>query len=101
MEKSFITYPSTLMESDEWDEIEYNQIPIRAEHYQIDRIDELLQYSAMDNEHKEHWYKALYSLTYPEADLLIKHLEGNQIDRITGGLNYNMTEIIKHQKKLK
>jgi len=40
-------------------------------------------------------------MNYEECIKLMVELQEKQIDRITGGLNYNMTEIINHLKKMK
>jgi len=70
-------------------------------HELIDTLEGLLQYASISEERKAILYQQIYSMNYEECIKLMVELQEKQIDRITGGLNYNMTEIIKHQKKLK
>lgn len=87
--------------SDEWDDIVYNEIPIKAEFYQIDEIESLLKTSCLSVEESNHIQSMLYILDYSEANLILNKLREKQIDRISSGLNYNQGEIIKHLRKLR
>lgn len=70
-------------------------------HELIDSLYSLLQFASIPEERKENLYQTIYIMTYEECINLLVELQEKQIDRITGGLNYNMTEIINHLKKMK
>lgn len=75
--------------------------PTESTHELIDTLDGLLQYASISEERKAILYQQIYSMNYEECIKLMVELQEKQIDRITGGLNYNMTEIINHLKKMK
>ncbi len=70
-------------------------------HELIDTLEGLLQYASISEERKAILCQQIYSMNYEECIKLMVELQEKQIDRITGGLNYNMTEIINHLKKMK
>lgn len=70
-------------------------------HELIDLLDRLIKNSCIPEERKEKLYSEIFKMNYEECVNLVVELQEKQIDRITSGLNYNMTEIIKHLKKLK
>lgn len=70
-----------------------------AWHGLIDSLDQLIQYASIPEERKEMLYKQIFNMSIEEGVKLYIELKDKQIDRITGGLNYNMTEIINHLQK--
>lgn len=79
----------------------YNEVPIKADAMQLEHIEGLLGTSCLAEEKKEWIYGRMSLLTYSEANELINELTVKQVDRISSGLNYNQSEIIKHQRGLK
>lgn len=73
--------------------------PLKAEHYQLDIIEDLLKTSTISAEVNEYWSNRLDSLTYTEAENLINYLQTKQVNRIHAGLNYNATYVKWFLKK--
>jgi hypothetical protein len=69
----------------------YNETPIQADIEQIHIIEQLLPTSSINEEEKTIIYAIMYNYTFSEAWDLINRLQASQINRIHGGLNYNMT----------
>ena len=61
-----------------------------ADHEQLDIIEALLKTSTISPENNEYWSERIDTLTHIEANNLIEFLEKKQVNRILGGLNYNM-----------
>lgn len=90
-----------MIEANDTNDYLYNEVPIQAEGMQLEHIEQLLGTSCIDEERKRWIYKSMSTLTYPEANALILELQSKQVDRISSGLNYNQSEIIKHQRGLR
>lgn len=88
-------------ELENWIEDFLSDKPAESTHELIDTLEGLLQYASISEERKAILYQKIYSMNYEECIKLVVELQEKQIDRITGGLNYNMTEIINHLKKMK
>lgn len=87
--------------NNDWLDELFNEVPVKSDAMQLEHIEQLLGTSCIEEERKAWIYKSMSCLTYPEANELINELQNKQIDRISGGLNYNQAEIIKHQRGLK
>lgn len=71
----------------------------KADHQQLDTIEGLLVNANISFEYSEFISRSLNGLLYEEAEKLIVELSEKQINRITGGLNYNMTYLNKFLKE--
>ncbi len=70
-----------------------------AEYQQLDVIEGLLTTAEISPEYSESISRSLNSLTYEEAEKLIRELSDKQVNRIHAGLNYNSTYINNFTKK--
>jgi hypothetical protein len=70
-----------------------------ADYQQLDVIEGLLTTAEISPEYSESISRSLNSLTYEEAEKLIRELSEKQVNRIHAGLNYNSTYINNFTKK--
>jgi phage RecT family recombinase len=60
---------------------------------QIGYIESLLQASAIDHDERERIERSLSDMSSDEAARMIEHLQDNQLDKISAGINYSATDI--------
>lgn len=82
----------------DWIDELFEETP-KAEAWQQDLIEELLLSSVISPEENDMLYNSISNLNYQEAEDLIIYLKTKQVERISAGLNYNMTYLNKFLKK--
>lgn len=81
--------------------IELDNSDYKIDYIQMDRIEELMKTSSMDENKKEYHLRYLDQMNRSDANNLIRQLEETQVDRISAGLNYNQADIVKKQEQIK
>jgi hypothetical protein len=77
-----------------------NNTPIeKATDGQLSYIETLIQTSSIDHDRADHILNNLESLSYTEAEELLRWLNEHQTDPIMSGRNYSQTDILNHLKK--
>lgn len=93
-----------LPKTEQWDKVQ-NAIDLmdqdyKADHHQLDLIEQLMRTSSMDNERKEFYSRRLNMINRETANQLIDELRESQVDPILSGNNYNQTQIKDHMSKM-
>lgn len=91
-----------LPKTEHWDKIsqaiELDNKDYESQHWQLDKIEELLKISGCAEEKKDWISKTMYSYNYEQASQTIKELESAVPDAILAGRNYSQTTVTGHLK---
>lgn len=93
-----------LPKTEQWDKvqsaIDLMDQDFKADHYQLDLIEQLMRTSSMDAEKKEYHSRYINMLTREQANKLIEELRASQVDPVLSGHNYNQTQLKEHLGKM-